>query len=679
MTPNEVLQRFPDARATGEGQYEARCPAHEDRRASLCIGVRDEKILLCCQAGCETKSVVQAAGLKMSDLMPSSQTNGKARIVATYDYHDAHGKLVYQTVRMEPKDFRQRQPDGNGGWHWNMKGITRIPYRLPQLLASADAVHIAEGEKDVDRLSAAGIVASCNVGGAGKWRADYAPYFADRDVVVLPDNDPAGRKHAEQVALSLVGVAAHVRIVQLPGLPDKGDVSDWLDSLGEAADPLELLGELAEQTPPWTPVESVPKGTIVRANDRENFGSVVADNGKTCSVHFVSPSGQEATVELAKTDLCRQDGSPLDGQQKSKKPRFITELIDTPALLALDLKPRFLIRKVLVGGQPCVVGGRSKTLKTSITIDLIVSLASGSPFLEKFATERSRVAFWSGESGATTIRETARRVASSRGVDLAACPVFWGFDLPKLSSGDHLLALADVIAEQALDVVVIDPLYLALLSPETAGMAGNVFAMGSMLQPLSELAQATDVTIIVLHHYRKTGQTDREEPAPLEELAQSGIVEWARQWILLERRQPYQADGHHKLWMRAGGSFGHSGLYAVDVDEGVYEPEQPDSRHWDVVVRTTTDVRAEVKQEYQDRKIKDQEERERDHYRRLIDAARTVGEQGDTEKALRVLSGLNHTNFGQALTVAVKDGRIVKTEIQKANNQTYEGWKWTGK
>lgn len=171
----------------------------------------------------------------------------KPRIASAYDYRDEAGALVFQVVRMEPKTFRQRRPDGNGGWEWKVRGTRQVPYRLPELQACAlDAlVYVVEGEKDADRLVSLGLVATCNAGGAGKWRKDHAQFLQGRRVVILPDNDEAGQDHAQKVAKSLQGIAAEVRTVVLPELPDKGDVSDWLDAGGT----VEALQELATAAP----------------------------------------------------------------------------------------------------------------------------------------------------------------------------------------------------------------------------------------------------------------------------------------------------------------------------------------------------------------------------------------------------------------------------------------------
>ncbi|SHF68746.1 protein of unknown function [Desulfofundulus australicus DSM 11792] len=185
----------------------------------------------------------------------SREKAAKRRIVATYDYRDVDGNLVYQVVRYEPKDFRQRRPDpaNPGKWVWNMKGVSPLPYRLPELLAAlerGETVFIVEGEKDADNLAALGLAATCNHGGAKKWDEHHSRYFpAGAEVVVLPDNDDSGFDHAQRITNQLTERGCRVKVVELPGLPPKGDVSDWL-AAGHTRD--ELLN-LVEQAEYWQP------------------------------------------------------------------------------------------------------------------------------------------------------------------------------------------------------------------------------------------------------------------------------------------------------------------------------------------------------------------------------------------------------------------------------------------
>ncbi|MFN7948249.1 MAG: AAA family ATPase [Blastocatellia bacterium] len=246
-------------------EYAARCPAHDDRRASLNLKQsEDGRILMHCKAGCSIEAVTAAIGISLSDLFPPKlTTNGqsshseKHSIIASYPYRDEAGKLLFEAVRYEPKDFRQRRPDGKGGWLYSLNGTRRVLYRLPELLAADPqaTVFIVEGEKDAEALRSIGLVATCNPMGAGKWRDEYNAHLQGREVVILPDNDESGRKHAEQVAQSLQGSAASVRVLSLPGLPEKGDVSDWLKSGGDA----ERLCVMVEDAPEWRPENSGAK------------------------------------------------------------------------------------------------------------------------------------------------------------------------------------------------------------------------------------------------------------------------------------------------------------------------------------------------------------------------------------------------------------------------------------
>jgi putative DNA primase/helicase len=181
------------------------------------------------------------------------------RIVAAYDYRNESGELLFQVCRYEPKDFRQRRPDQNGSWIWQVKGSRQVPYRLPELIASsADVpVYIVEGEKDADRLATLGLVATCNPGGAGKasgrakskskWSPELNQFFSDRDVTIIPDNDDAGHDHARSIAANLTSVVARVRIFALPGVRPKGDISDWLDAGGSREESERLVAD----TPPF--------------------------------------------------------------------------------------------------------------------------------------------------------------------------------------------------------------------------------------------------------------------------------------------------------------------------------------------------------------------------------------------------------------------------------------------
>jgi putative DNA primase/helicase len=171
-------------------------------------------------------------------------------------------------------------------------GVRQVPYRLFELRANAaeDPVLIVEGEKDVDRLANLGFVATCTAGGANKWPAELNPHFQGLTVCILPDNDEAGRSHAEKVAASLHGIAASVRIVPLSDLAKGADVSDWLDAGGDVG---RLVG-LCQAAPLWAPAplehsseQSPESGVLIPYCDESltlAFSARHADDLRYCEI-----------------------------------------------------------------------------------------------------------------------------------------------------------------------------------------------------------------------------------------------------------------------------------------------------------------------------------------------------------------------------------------------------------
>lgn len=262
----KLRKRISNVQSAGTG-YSGRCPAHDDKTNSLSFGVRNNRVYWHCHAGCSQEAVYEAfvaAGIlerpqkravnnghrqfKVHDGGKSSKGGtANAKVIATYDYVDLTGQLVHQTVKFEGKQFRQRRPNADGGWTWKLDGVNSILYRLSDVVG-ADTVFIVEGEKDVENLRAIGLVATTNAMGAGKWHDRYSQALIDKHVVILPDNDETGRKHATKVATSVFAAGAKsVRVVHLDGLPEHGDVSDWLEH-GHDRDELERL---VRQTNPW--------------------------------------------------------------------------------------------------------------------------------------------------------------------------------------------------------------------------------------------------------------------------------------------------------------------------------------------------------------------------------------------------------------------------------------------
>ena len=191
--------------------------------------------------------LVNAPKKRVASTLPSGEE-------VIYSYRDEQGVTIHQTVRRgygSGKAIYQRRPDGSGGWINSLEGARRVLYNLPAIVAAdhATPIYVVEGERDAETLIGWGFLATTNAMGAGKWDAAYTDALRGRHVVILKDNDKKGGEHAEAVAMALHAVAASVRMPELPGLPDKGDVTDWASLGGTRL----LLDHLKAITPAWAP------------------------------------------------------------------------------------------------------------------------------------------------------------------------------------------------------------------------------------------------------------------------------------------------------------------------------------------------------------------------------------------------------------------------------------------
>lgn len=327
----------------------------------------------------------------------------------------------------------------------------------------------------------------------------------------------------------------------------------------------------------------------------------------------------------------------------------------------------YLIDGILVRAQPGVIAGPKKTLKTNISIDLALSLSEAGLFLGQFNVGTSvRVGVMSGESGAATIQETAKRIAIAKSKDLKDFErAFWAFEVPQLGDALHIDALKRFIGSYNLEVLILDPTYLMMLG--LGDNAGNLFIVGSFLKALGELAQETGCTPILCHHLKK-GIADPYEPAELENIAWAGFQEFVRQWILLNRRIRYDPErgGHHELWMSVGGSAGHSGLWGVNIDEGTRQ--DPGGRSWEVEIVSAAEAYAErdtaVTDAAEERKDR-QKQTKRDRHRAEILSALGDYPDGETPRVLRERVGVGHSTMNELLTELTTEGLIEQCEVQK--------------
>jgi hypothetical protein len=273
VTPAERVRSALETAGSRRSGRDWQCPAHQDRKASLSVTEgRDGKAVLHCHARCPTQAVLAALRLDWPDLFPEGR-NGKAEMVATYDYTDEQDRLLYQAVRYFPKAFKRRRPDGHGGWTWKLGDTRLVLYRLPRVLAAVEAgqpVYVVEGEKDVHAIERAGATATTIIGGVNsRWLPEFSRLLARTRVRVVADDDPPGWKRAAATARAVARLGGQVEVVRAATGKDAADhlaagltLADLLPADQEPdpapADPDQAEGsaesaESAESTPAWEP------------------------------------------------------------------------------------------------------------------------------------------------------------------------------------------------------------------------------------------------------------------------------------------------------------------------------------------------------------------------------------------------------------------------------------------
>jgi putative DNA primase/helicase len=247
LVPLNTVSRIPNESGPGRiiaalnldgmgPKWTTSCPAHEDSSPSLSVRLADNgNLLLNCHAGCKTGEILTAIGVHASDLFERSTSGQAEGPIATYNYVDENGTLLYQVLRYAGHRFKQRRPAEGGGWEWGTAGVKRVLYNLPSVIeavAEERRIFVVEGEKDADMLTVLGCTATTNCCGAGRWRDEHSLPLHGATVAIIPDNDEAGDDHALAVAEALTNKAAEVKIVRLPGLGNHEDVSDWIERGG---------------------------------------------------------------------------------------------------------------------------------------------------------------------------------------------------------------------------------------------------------------------------------------------------------------------------------------------------------------------------------------------------------------------------------------------------------------
>lgn len=397
----------------------------------------------------------------------------KAQIVATYDYVDEKGEMIFQVVRMEvpdrpdiPKTFRQRRPDPSArdGWNWKRGDVRQVPYRLPDLqkaIAKGLVIFIAEGEKDVDALWAAGVPATCNAGGAKKWPKELSDYFNGARVVILPDNDTPGREHRNLVASSLHRIAREVQWLDLPGLPEKGDPFDWLAQGGEASDLYDLVDTDGQV---WTPGD--------------------AFESKFRAIPWA----------------------------RLREPGFEHE---------------WLVKGLLTRSERSMVAGPSQSGKSFFCLDLAMSVARGVDFFGHKVSHPGGVIYQAGEGG-RGIKRRLDAYMNDRGVETSDTIPFVLLPAPLdlYASDDPTNAFIDEVLhwgrtfDVPLELIVIDTFSAA--SPGANENASE--DVSKILARCERIEQATGAHVMLVHHMNADGNKPRGHTSIFANLEQVIVV-----------------------------------------------------------------------------------------------------------------------------------------------------------
>jgi 5S rRNA maturation endonuclease (ribonuclease M5) len=249
-TVESFLAKLNGVRKTGSG-WQARCPCrNDDDNPSLSVGQGDDgRVLVNCHRGngCSVTEVCTSLGMKVTDLYPPRQEERKLTLVATYEYRDKDGKVIYQKQRFVDqwgkKTFRQRRqnPDNPKKWVYSLDDVERVLYRLPEIIQARETketVWLVEGEKDADNLVKLGWCATTPPNGAGKWQESFTDTLRDMHVFVVADNDLPGWEHAKDISERLKKAGCTVSTFVPP--KQFKDVSELLAGGGKLEDLIDL-------------------------------------------------------------------------------------------------------------------------------------------------------------------------------------------------------------------------------------------------------------------------------------------------------------------------------------------------------------------------------------------------------------------------------------------------------
>ena len=508
FTPFEVrtyyAARVPSLKITSGREWRGPCPIHSGKDANFSVNAQTG--LAQCHSRCGRGWDLVSLEMEMGGIdFPQAKERvfeligrpnqpwEERNIEATYNYTNKTGKLLYQVLRYYGKQFKQRRPNGAGGWIWGLGDVERVPYLLPKL-AAADFVAVCEGEKDCDTLGRLGIVATCNNGGAGNFPPELARYFAGKHVAIFPDNDEPGREHALRVTALLAAVAKSLKIVELPGLPAKGDVTDFINAGGTADQVLELYRKAQPWIPDWEFAVSVP-------DENERF------------VRTIEQEVESAGGLAAFWDLAMFTGLPTPFSKLNQ-------------VLNGGLRP----------GEVYVLGANQGAGKTSLTLQFALSAIRAGFGVLLFSMEMSwravfqRMAAIEAHVDLSAFRKAQADKAGTGGQMVRLCQATglisgWNLQVstkPAVTPEYIVTETKRLVKRSRIDLVIVD--HMQLMSAD-ANTRGDYEKFTAISRAMKQTAVEVNVPLLLVSQTSRSNSREHRAELEVADLRGSGAIE----------------------------------------------------------------------------------------------------------------------------------------------------------
>jgi len=574
-------------------EWVAFCPFHSDHKTPN-LHINDIKRVYYCFA-CGAKGHLYEPGF----------VDKKTPIEDIYNYEDKTGKLVYQAVRFKVTGsnkalkFKQRRPDGKGGFIWNLKDVERVIYNLFEISNKLDKLlFIVEGEKDCNNLGKIGILATTNSGGAGKWKTEYNQYFKNREVVLLPDNDFVGFKHAQDVGSSLKGIAKSIKWLVLPKLKEGEDISNWLEKGGD----LEKLFELVKASPDFSFLPNAKEGDSGNNTKKKEYGEVVkeiieqinfnVENWDNFSKEIKNLTKKSTILDLVKLPEIEKSlminlliGNKIFNRLELEKTLKITRrkgyirTFPERILAATDLIDSDIPEEDMIIGNGLlpkvgfmVIGAYAKEGKTLLSLQMTLNLISGTPFLGEFdVKDHNKVLYIFGENTESGLKGYLKRQV--KGFKEKAGIKIGDRELNNLvylngrnfsfGSKKNLDDLRNYLMKEEFNIVILDPIGRFIDFDINRGE--NILRFLKNLDTLGERAW------VLVHHYKKPDYKSDSKTDPIHKLVgSSNLGNYCESFIGLEREDIKKNENIKVLYIKMRREAEPAPVYLHRIPEYLY-------------------------------------------------------------------------------------------------------------